>query len=302
MDSIFETRPFCELCGHQQPEVLYDEAFNDGETFKFLNSYYKGKITVADLSNGRYQLLRCPMCNFVWQGQVLSDLGVKNLYDKWIDPYESLQSQLTRGYHRLAAIVHQIALIPFLFDIDRTCDLKVLDFGMGWGGWCQIAKGLGMNVEGAELSVQRIDFARKQGILVQTDLFSTHEKYDFINSEQVFEHVKKPKELLQKLVQHLNPSGILYISVPNGARYISRHNAGIWQPGKNCTHPLEHINTFSHRHVLDLATSAGLSPVPNNKIITCNLKSVIRGNGSISGAFEDIRKHILSTSIRFQKL
>lgn len=296
----FETRPSCEICGHTTPKELYSEPFNAGKTYTFIGTYYKGRVTPEAVSQGTYHLLQCPACNFVWQREVLDDAGMNKLYEEWICTQESLEKDRTRSYDFRTAILHQVALIPFIFK-RSPYDIRVLDFGMGWGSWCRAASSLGLKADGAELSQHRITHARGHGVSVQSDLFNTQEKYDFINTEQVFEHVKMPAELLKQLTAHLKENGVMRIAVPNGSRLFKARKKGIWKPRKDSVHPLEHISSFTHQNLVLLAEQAGLKPVPLLKLLCWNVKSLLWGSSSIKHSFNCVMRHTRSTGIWFQK-
>ena len=67
--------------------------------------------------------------------------------------------------------------------------IKFLDFGMGAGNWCVLAKAFGCDVYGAELSSEHISNAESIGVkTLGLDGVRGH-KFDYINSEQVFEHL-----------------------------------------------------------------------------------------------------------------
>lgn len=48
------------------------------------------------------------------------------------------------------------------------------------------------------------------------------ESFDFINSEQVFEHLVEPRQALASLSRALRCGGLLRISVPNGSDVDAR--------------------------------------------------------------------------------
>jgi SAM-dependent methyltransferase len=68
---------------------------------------------------------------------------------------------------------------------------------------------------------------------------------DFINAEQVFEHLPEPLAALQNCHRWLKPGGILRIAVPNGSRILSLVEGKKWHFDTMPTIPLEHINTFT---------------------------------------------------------
>lgn len=96
--------------------------------------------------------------------------------------------------------VQEMAVLSEYFDGAR---LKVLDFGMGWGGWCRMANAFGHESYGMKLSEKRIEYATKHGVrLVQWQDLPDHD-FDFINCKQVFEHINcYNRESLIRMAQH----------------------------------------------------------------------------------------------------
>jgi len=76
-----------------------------------------------------------------------------------------------------------------------------------------MAKAIGCNVSGLELTKERPDSARIKGINVLSWEEIPSCKFDFINTEQVFEHLADSLKTLIYLVRALNPNGVLKISV-----------------------------------------------------------------------------------------
>ena len=84
------------------------------------------------------------------------------------------------------------------------------------------------------------------------------EKYDFIFANQVFEHLPDPRAALTTLVACLRPGGVVYLRVPDGRDVAAALRANGWQPHLDAVHPLEHINCFTRRSLIDFAGRCGL--------------------------------------------
>src|SRR5690606_17208053 len=126
-----------------------------------------------------------------------------------------LQKRVDGGIGRYA---RQMGGIATLFPRKAAPEIHVLGFGMGWGFWCLAAKARGFQVVGLELSEERLRFAREQGTESWRTLSDNPiANFDFINAEQVFEHIPQPRETLTTLAARLNPGGVVRIAVPDGA-------------------------------------------------------------------------------------
>ena len=143
--------------------------------------------------------------------------------------------------------------------------LRFLDYGMGWGFWVEMARAFAVDVYGLEPASSRNTRAAEQGLQVINVEQMKNLTFDFINTEQVFEHLPEPYETAMELSQVLAPGGILKISVPNSMR-VKRHlKRGDWLAKGNPLNdvfPLQHINAFTHDAIIKLGRRAGLEHVP----------------------------------------
>ena len=179
------------------------------------------------------------------------------LYSDWISSEQSLNKKKHADSSLYSAYAREVENISFLVN-KKPFEINVLDFGMGWGYWCLMAKAFGYNVSGLELSKERIEFAGKNGINVIEYSDISTDKFDFINAEQVFEHIPEPLRTLKLLARSLKNGGIIKISVPNGKGIEKELANPEWKASKNAVHPLEHINCFTHKTLLKLAHLANL--------------------------------------------
>jgi 2-polyprenyl-3-methyl-5-hydroxy-6-metoxy-1,4-benzoquinol methylase len=270
----FVRRTRCDLCGSNQQTVLLSKAFTEPVIADFLEVYYGGRIDRTVLAGAAYTVVKCQSCGFMWQQDILNDAGMQALYNVWIAPEESLQKRRENGsssYARQAAVIG--ALLPHM----HAGDIQVLDFGMGWGYWCAAVQAAGYRVTGLELSAERIRFARAMRIEVIERLDGR--RFDFINAEQVFEHIPAPLETLRQLVSHLNPSGIIHIAVPDSVGIERKLARPDWKPSADAALPLEHINCFTRRTLVRLGEAAGLRVITPPLMLTRKYgwKSLARG-------------------------
>jgi SAM-dependent methyltransferase len=277
---MFAERDTCELCGCTEAEVLYSESFAKGKTFRFIEEYYGNRIPKTVLESGEYILRRCPSCRFIWQGEILNDDNRDRLYSQWIDRDASVRKYSERHLEELAGLVHQISAVPYLVSM-RTKDIRALDFGAGWGRWCQIANAMGLEAWGAEVSSARIVHMRSLGIPICADIFTERRRFQFINAEQVFEHLPDPRRYFDQLASLLAPGGIMRISVPDGRAFEKQLSAGAWQPHKDAVHPLEHVNCYTPASLRALSRSRDIRTVPWWKVCGAYSRCLVRGSGSL---------------------
>jgi SAM-dependent methyltransferase len=160
---------------------------------------------------------------------------------------------------------HEIMLASSYLGIS-TERMVTLDYGMGWAMWARIALRLGCQSFGTELAPERIAFAKEHGVEAISDDDIGVGQFDFINTEQVFEHLPEPRETAERLVAALRPGGILKISVPradHADRLITILRADGLPTNDEFVpaQPLEHVNSFTARSLHVLAQRLGLEPV-----------------------------------------
>lgn len=232
------------MCGADGARVLVSKPFTDPAVWDFLTERYGGRVTEADVGGAAYELVECGACGFIWQAYVPDERLALRLYDEWISPEESLaaRAEADRAFHSVFA--WQIRGIAVLLG-RRPSAINVLDFGAGWGQWCLMAKAFGYEARGVEISRRRIEYARAQGVDMVADLDGLGGwRADYVNAEQVFEHVAEPVAVLGRLREAVNDGGIVRVSVPNASgveRAVSLPN---WRAGKDAVQPLEHISCY----------------------------------------------------------
>jgi len=281
MGSHFLERTKCPACGESESREIYRCGFLEDPIRTYLENFYKfqGGIEIEYLEGSSYILEECRECGLIFQKHIFNNELMERLYEKWIDPewafeHEQEQKDFKRMTHYASEIM---SVIAFLGREPR--DLAFLDFGMGWGRWCRMAQAFGCHAAGTELSPARIENARKLGIEVVTWEEIPNREFDFINSEQVFEHIPEPMETLRHLTRALKPGGLVKIGVPEGSGIKKKLRVGHWSAAKksknslNPVSPLEHINCFKRSTILQMADLAGLEPVRLSRRITkaCSL-------------------------------
>ncbi|MBT8436133.1 MAG: class I SAM-dependent methyltransferase [Gammaproteobacteria bacterium] len=255
----FHQRDRCPLCESTSNKVLCEIPYHDQRLASFIGQFYQGRVPLESLASGKYRVVVCANCDFIYQDPVLNEAGMQSLYADWIDQALSLQKKQSARSRLYRQYAGQIQTLSRMFD-KRPDQIRVLDFGMGWGYWSRMAQAHGLNVVGHELSAQRVEHARKMGVRVIQDLSVAEDDFDFIYANQVFEHLSNPLQTLQTLCQRLNANGFIYLRVPDGRGVARRLAQRGWTPDLDAIHPLEHINCFTRKTLVKLGATAGLKP------------------------------------------
>lgn len=250
-------------------KTIYQASFTNIPIKEYLLDFYgkQGSIDYHYLEKGNYILEECNFCGLIFQKEILNDFLMEKLYEKWIDPKLVFEEEeKTFGLDYYARYSQEVATLVSYFKAIPT-QLKFLDFGMGWGKWLKLVQGFGVQAFGTELSESRINYAKQFGIHVISWKELENHKFDFINTEQVFEHIPNPLETLLQLKKSLKPSGLIKISVPDGAGLKNQLNSLDWKAEKkskksfNRVSPLEHINCFNNNSIKVMAEKADMKQV-----------------------------------------
>lgn len=231
-------RGLCEICGSIDKTTLLSREFLYPSIFNFLDSYYEHHIPVKYLFNQNFEVLKCNNCGFIWQSNILNKNLMQLLYNKWISPEFSLNKKRYADINFYSKYAKEVEVISHLTK-KKPFQTKVLDFGMGWGYWCLMAKAFGYDVSGYEISNDRISYCKNNCIrVIRLDYedLPSEEKFDFINAEQVFEHIRNPLATLKYLTDALKEGGIIHISVPNGMYIEEELKNPNWVASKNAIH------------------------------------------------------------------
>lgn len=222
--------------------------------------------------------LMCPICNqAVW----------KNVSTNWIFrckncgiyaapslPVEINQNTCIDETKRAAALQqlrsdNAIQIIKQIQTHRHSTTGTLLDIGCAHGWFLSVAAKNGFSVEGIEPDEPMASIAQSQGFDVRVGFFpevlKQEDKFDVITLNDVVEHLPNPVDALQSCWQHLNPKGMVVISLPlaTGALYqiatllkkvgIGKPLDRLWQVG----FPSPHLFYFTPKSLHSLAEKIG---------------------------------------------
>jgi 2-polyprenyl-3-methyl-5-hydroxy-6-metoxy-1,4-benzoquinol methylase len=280
------SRESCPLCAISETKEVYTESFGSADLTEAVVSAYKERSHSEPqaLSAYQYVLDYCSACDFVFQRNVPDDDFAATLYGQWINAatlfVNKVQKRPIDYYRSLSYTVFDLLSLTG----KKPSELRVFDFGMGWGEFCLMCKAFGCDAFGSELAPEKVAHAKEAGIEhVDLGTIAPH-SLDVINVNQVLEHLDRPRELLESLVGYLRPGGLLRVAVPNGDRLV-RKLAGGGDVAKDVRRslklvaPLEHVNCFTHKALGRLLGELGLRPVQASRIRDVRHKSLANLKG-----------------------
>tara|TARA_B110000503_G_C7096652_1_gene391915 strand:+ start:407 stop:1348 length:942 start_codon:yes stop_codon:yes gene_type:complete len=261
-------RKKCPVCLSLQFKEIYKLPYASKELKKYLLNFYN--ITLNEINHLKYSnyiLCECYNCKSLFQKEIPNNFLMMRIYEKWISSKSliKIKKNLSIEYYKHHA--EEIAQIVCCFFFKPPSQLNFLDFGMGWGAWAMLAKSYGINSYGLELSKERALHAARNGISVINKKSTLSKKFDFINTEQVFEHIANPYETLKYLKSGLKRKGIIKISVPFAYACNRRLKLMDWNSAKgsfnslNFIAPLEHINYYKRSSIIKMGEKLGFQEV-----------------------------------------
>lgn len=268
-NKYFYEREKCPACDSTVFQRLYRKSYDKPPISDYLNSFYssQGGVDFKYLMNVDYILCECHECGLIFQKEIPDDSLMEVLYEKWIDPKKALYSHQKNDELGFCTYYAQEISTIIAHLGKKPSELNFFDFGMGWGKWALMAKGFGCKSYGTELSEERKKYAMSNGIVFVEWNDIPKYNFDFINTEQVFEHVANPLNTLIYLKDALKEDGILKISVPTANDISRRLKIMDWKAAKgtknslNPVAPLEHINYFRRKSLIIMTSLAGMEEV-----------------------------------------
>jgi SAM-dependent methyltransferase len=256
-------RPRCPVCGSAPGRTLYRAAFDEPPIRDYLFRTYPGlrEPDLSLLTGGELVLDECSACMLVWQRFAPSEPLLELIYETWAADDGGLGRQDNLDYHR--SIAEEVLLVLELAGRPPS-EVAVLDFGMGWGRWARMAAAFGCRAFGVEPATPQAEYARNHGVTVVALDELPDATFDFVNCEQVFEHLVDPRETMMRLARSLAPNGWMKINVPEGRDIAERLRAPDWSAGRRtagslvAVAPLEHLNCFNKQALDTLGAQGGL--------------------------------------------
>jgi len=267
MTNAFVERESCPGCGFHQSKMIYSVGLLDEPVVRFFFRKLTKHSMLPLFEGTKYELQKCSACGLIYQHYVLTDEFTELLYDDWLINCDA-EPELSRVHIQTdRAIYYANELVGLARFFEKpTREITILDYGAGIGWWCRMAAALGFDVYGTDISMERVENLMSGGISTVPYGNLPRQQFDFINTEQVFEHLARPREVINRLADALKPGGILKVSVPQGRRLERRLKGMDWTAPRGSRHflgsatPLIHINTFTYNSIVAMGEAAGFVP------------------------------------------
>lgn len=222
----FIERVACPTCNNKTNQrIIYSKEYKSDKIRSYLTNFYtsQGTIDYSLIEHAIFEVVECRHCLLVYQKYIPDDFLLNQVYEKWIDPLfakkrhilrknkkrlglnlqESIKEKgyLMGKYNLDSRIKYEVNMVKSFFP--KSAQLSFLDFGMGWADFLIQAKKAGVRCYGSELSKERIEYATKKGIKIVNYDQIPNFKFDYVHTQQVFEHLCYPLDFLKTLVSSL---------------------------------------------------------------------------------------------------
>lgn len=241
--NTFTRRP-CPCCSGQTSKTLTNISVKEIAANNW--SYRKDITSLLNVTmDDSFEIVKCSECAFIYSKHLPSDDFLNILYDQVIDLSSkqaliNYKDEYPRRLRYLSSLSHLLN--------DTAQNIKVLDFGAGFGQTSKILQAQGMQVIAYETSsLRRTDLLHSgiNTISTENELIENG-PYSVIICDNVLEHVPNPDMVIRlfKSVSTLNT--ILFVSVPSYEPKDVDHYIKTTDMSLN---PWEHLNYFDISHL-----------------------------------------------------
>jgi SAM-dependent methyltransferase len=197
--------------------------------------------------------MKCKACNHMFLDGYFNDDGNKLIFS---DTHKDQQAGFEAENQRIVSSRIIDKVIPF------QKSGAWLDIGFGDASLLFTAQEYGFYPVGIDLRLQNVVKLNNLGIEAhcnEVQKIDFKRKFSVVSMMDVLEHVPYPKEMLSAIVNILDDSGIVLISMPNTENIIWREMI------KQKTNPylgeIEHYHNFSRTRLFDLLEEFSIKPL-----------------------------------------
>jgi 2-polyprenyl-3-methyl-5-hydroxy-6-metoxy-1,4-benzoquinol methylase len=227
-----------------------------------------GRIHYTFIRNG-YPVYQCGDCDFMFLNPQPSDEILSEIYksDYFLmgncEGSEELRTQMKSATARL--------YINQLINYYGKREGNLLEIGCGNGDFLVVAKAMGFNVKGIEISEYATRIANRKleeesvicGDFEKVDL--PEEYFEVCVLFDVIEHVRNPINFLERIHKHLKPKGIIFIVTPSLDSWSAKLLKNSWMEFK-----AEHLQYFDTQTIQNALAKTGFQNTyisPNYKFL-----------------------------------
>ncbi len=212
----------------------------------------------CDKNNCR--LYRCSLCRLVFVNPLPGETA--SIYSK--DYFAGAQ----KGFGYVDYDTDKQAMEPLFIDYLKQLEFllsgnkgSILDIGAATGYFLDLARRLGWETFGIEISDYAAEVARQRGLVVKTGVIGEplfpNNSFEVVTMWDVLEHVRNPRLDLTRAYELLRPGGVLVINTPNSGSLFARLLGRSW----HLLVPPEHLHYFTPKSLTLLLEQIGFKVI-----------------------------------------
>ena len=254
----FEERNECPICSNKKLNYVFNSLINENDIKSIKNIYKEpSNRTINSFKNKEIALCKCNECNFIFHNYIPDSNTLNIIYTKLINPNISFEKYKKTKSLKKQKAKKLLERLKSSIKINQSKKINYLDFGFGWGYMLEESLNIGLKPCGIEYDKLKKNLISKKHIQAFTSLDelgsveNDKDRFSIITINQVLEHLKDPKETLERLRKISSKTSILYISVPKYFYKKKLSKSDIFKKGP--LQPFEHLNCFSRKSIKKLA-------------------------------------------------
>ena len=245
------TRHLCPACATPTGTEVLASLELGSPTFRtYFHTFYPPSVAalIERLALPAAELRACPQCGTVFHGVVPAPEILAAFYSA-LQAATIATARPVETHREEQRLLELMMVVRFLQPAAPRP--SVLDFGTGDGSWARLAGATGCGVSVTDTAETAFPSLTAAGVACLAPDRLPPSSFDFINVEQVFEHLPDPATILSTLAASLRPNGILKIGVPHDPNLRAKLAAPDWSAPKNSPSslnslaPIEHLNAFT---------------------------------------------------------
>ena len=197
---------------------------------------------------------KCNNCGMIYCENVWDEDTLTKVYRDTLDHVKSRDKILSIEKRlSLMRIWANILRLLKLSGKEKIENLKVIDFGCGWGDFLDVARGSGVSVMGYDEDTKKTILAKEHGhrIADNIDELKSFGPVDVVLMNSVLEHLQDVKQNLDLTKQLLKCDGLFVFGVMDyRANYIRKTITNLRRnlpPLPKNLNPVEHVNIYDYK-------------------------------------------------------
>ncbi len=246
----------CPICGETKSNVIMKFT---PEILCTVNPSYKLDV-LKNTVHGKEEFItysKCCNCGMIFCENVWDQNVLMKIYKDTIDHSKSREKILyIEKRLSLLRIWGNALRLLRVSGREKIENLKVIDFGCGWGDFLDVANGSGVSVMGYDEDDGKTILAKERGYKIAANLeeLKSFGPADIILMNSVLEHLQDDVQYVNLIKKLLKKDGLFIFSVMDyRSKYIKNNikalNNNLPPLTKNLN-PLEHVNIYDFHSIM----------------------------------------------------